>query len=187
MHTEAADAGDTGTVLAGDGTTSAMQVDPAVTTKATTTATGVQAEAASPISAAVHDTMSPEQPDHPHLELVAAATAAPVRGINPVQVGIDVTLSPCMPGGLPPPHDRLSLSCSWNSLCVLPTLRAACQLLLCAARSCLRHRWTRQTSKKMILTARPTVRTTRLSGSGTNPKVTCIVRKTQKRSTNTNA
>ena len=94
MHTEAAEAGDTGTVLAGDGTTSAMQVDPAVTTKATTTATGVQAEAASPISAAVHDTMSPEQPDHPHLELVAAATAAPVRGINPVQVGIDVTLSP---------------------------------------------------------------------------------------------
>ena len=180
MHAEAADAGDTGTVLAGDGTTCTMQVDPAVTTSA------------SPISAAIHDTMPPEQPHRFHLEHVAAVVAAPVRGINPVdsvvgQVGIDVTLSPCMPAGLPPPDDRLSLSCSRNSLCVLPTLRAACHLLLCAARSCLRHRWTRQTSKKMVLTARPKVRTTRMSGSGTNPKVTCILRKTQKRSTNTNA
>ena len=115
MHTEAADAGDTGAVLARDGTTSAMQVDPAVATRATITGNGVQAKAASPISAALHDTMSPEQPDHSHLELVAAATAAPVRGIDPVesvvdQVGIDVTLSPCVPAGLPPPDDRLSLS-----------------------------------------------------------------------------
>ena len=131
MHTEAVGAGDTGAVLAGDGATHAMQSDAAVTTIATTTGNGVQAKAASPISAATRDTIPLEQPHRFHLEHVAAVAAAPVRGINPVdsvagQVGIDVTLSPCMPGGLPPPHDRLSLSYSWNSLCVLPTLRAAC-------------------------------------------------------------
>jgi hypothetical protein len=104
MHTEAVGAGDTGAVLAGDGATHAMQSDAAVTTSATTTGGGVQARPASPISAATHDTMPPEQPDRSHLQHVAAVAAAPVRGINPVdsavdQVGMDVTLSPSMPAG----------------------------------------------------------------------------------------
>ena len=95
MRTEAADAGNTDAVLAGDGTTSAMRSDLAVTTSATATGDSAQAKPASPIN-----TTTDEQPDRPHPQHVAAVAAVPGVGINPVasivdQVGTDVTLYAC--------------------------------------------------------------------------------------------
>ena len=95
MRTEAADAGNTDAVLAGDGTTSAMRSDLAVTTSATATGDSAQAKPASPIH-----TTTDEQLDRPHPQHVAAVAAVPGVGINPVasivdQVGTDVTLYAC--------------------------------------------------------------------------------------------